>query len=267
MGTPAERIGATVGPIDFTIDGDRAAAFAEAIDDPEPSHRSGAVAPLTFIVVPTFDLTVRTLGVATEGATLLGGVHGEEDIRVHRPLTAGMRLQATGTVYGVRVSPSGTRVAMHVTAGDGDGFAAEHYWTCFVRGQVLGESAGPDTPDHQLTDEDRARAPRRVSAPVSRDVTSRYADASGDHSPAHTDAAAAAAAGFPDIILHGMCTVGLAVSALAPTAHRVAVRFARPAHPGHPLELDAYDLPGGRVGFEASSQGVPVLTQGLLETA
>src|SRR5579862_5191611 len=75
MGTPAERIGATVGPVEITIDGDRVAAFAEAIGDPEPSHRSGEVAPLTYVVVPTFDLTVRTLGVATEGANLSGGVH------------------------------------------------------------------------------------------------------------------------------------------------------------------------------------------------
>jgi acyl dehydratase len=267
MGTPAQRIGATVGPVEITIDGDRVAAFAEAIDDPEPSHRRGEVAPLTFVVVPTFDLTVRTLGVATEGANLSGGVHGEEDIVVHRPLTAGMRLQATGSVHGVRVSASGTRVAMHVTAGDDDGLAVEHFWTCFVRGQVLGESGGPDTPDHQLGDDVRARAPRRVSVPVAREVTERYAAASGDHSPSHTDAAAAAAAGFPDIILHGMCTVGLVVSALAPTAGRVAVRFARPAHPGHPLDVDAYDLGPGRVGFEASSQGAPVLTQGLLEAA
>jgi acyl dehydratase len=265
MSTPGERVGTTVGPIEIVIDGDRAAAFAEAIDDPEPSHRSGQVAPLTFIVVPTFDLTVRTLGVATEGASLLGGVHGEEDIRVHRPLTAGMRLRATGRVHGVRVSPSGTRVAMHVSAGDDDGLAVEHFWTCFVRGQVLGDSAGPETPDHALRDEDRARPPRRVSVPVAREVTQRYADASGDHSPAHTEPAAAANAGFPDIILHGMCTVGLAVSALAPTARRVAVRFARPAHPGHPLELDAFDLGGGGLGFEARSQGVPVLTQGRLE--
>ncbi len=265
MGTPGERIGATVGPVGIVIDGDRVAAFADAIGDPEPAHRRGEVAPLTFIVVPTFELTVRTLGVATEGANLAGGVHGEEDIRVHRPLTAGMRLRATGSVHGVRVSASGTRVAMHVTAGDDDGLAVEHFWTCFVRGQVLGESAGPETPGHQLPDDARARAPRRVSVPVPSDVTHRYAEASGDRSPAHTDPAAAAAAGFPDIILHGMCTVGLVVSAVAPTAGRVAVRFARPAHPGHPLEVEAYDLGPGRVGFEASSQGAPVLTQGLLE--
>ena len=265
MGTPGDRIGTTVGPVEIVIDGDRAAAFAAAIGDREPTHLAGEVAPLTFIVVPTFDLVVRTLGVATQGAALTGGVHGEEDIRVHRPLTAGMRLQATGRVHGVRVSASGTRIAMHITADDDLGPAVEHYWTCFVRGQVLGDSAGPETPDHQLADDVRAATPRRVSAPVPDDVTWRYADASGDHSPAHTDADAARAAGFPAIILHGMCTVGLAVSAINPLARRVAVRFARPTHPGQPLDLEVYDVGDGRRAFEAASQGVPVLTHGLLE--
>ena len=65
--------------------------------------------------------------------------------------------------------------------------------------------------------------------------------------------------------LHGMCTVGLVVSAIDPRARRVAVRFARPAQPGHPLEVDVYHLPGSRVGFEAAAQGVAVLTNGLLE--
>ena len=67
MGTPGERIGTTVGPVNIMIDGDRAAAFADAIGDPEPSHLRGEVAPLTYIVVPTFDLVVRTLNAATAG--------------------------------------------------------------------------------------------------------------------------------------------------------------------------------------------------------
>jgi acyl dehydratase len=264
MGTPGERIGTTVGPVAITIDGERVAAFAAAIGDPEPSHLRGDVAPLTYIVVPTFELVVRTLNAATQGATLTGGVHGEEDIRVHRPLTAGMRLEAAGRVHGVRVSSSGTRIAMHITAGDGDGLAVEHYWTCFVRGQVLGDPAGPDTPDHQIPEDARAR-PARWTAAVPRDITARYADASGDHSPAHTDLDAARGAGFPDLILHGMCTVGLAVSTVDPRARRVAVRFARPAHTGHDLDIEVFDLGPGRRAFEAGSQGVPVLTQGLLE--
>jgi len=265
MGTPGERVGAEVGPVDIVIDGDRAAAFAAAIGDPEASHLAGEQAPLTYIVVPTFELMVKTLGVATEGVRLAGGVHGEEDIVLHRPLTAGMRLRATGRVHGVRVSPSGTRIAMHLQAGDDEGVAVEHFWTCFVRGQVMGQSAGPDTPDHQLPEEVRAAPARRVTVDVAPDVTWRYADASGDHSPAHTDPVAARAAGFTDVILHGMCTVGLVVSAVDPRARRVAVRFARPAQPGHPLEVDVYHLPGSRVGFEAAAQGVAVLTNGLLE--
>src|SRR5262249_9718310 len=104
--------------------------------------------------------------------------------------------------------------------------------------------------------------PRRVSVPVAREVTQRYADASGDHSPAHTDPAAAANAGFPDIILHGMCTVGLAVSALAPTARRVAVRFARPAHPGPPLGLGGGAPGGGGPGLDARRGGVRARTGG-----
>jgi acyl dehydratase len=265
MGTPGERVGAEVGPVEIVIDGDRAAAFAAAIGDREPAHLAGDQAPLTYIVVPTFELMVKTLGAATEGVALTGGVHGEEDIVLHRPLAAGMRLQATGRVHGVRVSPSGTRIAMQVRAADVEGVAVEHYWTCFVRGQVLGESAGPDTPDHQLPEEVRATPARRVTVEVPPDVTWRYAEASGDHSPAHTDPAAARAAGFTDVILHGMCTVGLVVSAVDARARRVAVRFARPAQPGHPLEVDVYHLPGGRLGFEAAAQGVAVLTNGLLE--
>jgi acyl dehydratase len=265
MGTPWERVGTEIGPVEIVIDGDRAAAFAAAIGDPEPTHLSGEQAPLTYIVVPTFQLMVQTLGAATDGVTLAGGVHGEEDIVLHRPLTPGMHLWATGRVHGVRVSPSGTRIAMHLRAADDEGLAVEHYWTCFVRGQVMGESAGPDTPDHLLPEEVRATPARRVTVDVPTDVTWRYAEASGDHSPAHTDPVAARAAGFTDVILHGMCTVGLVVSAVDARARRVAVRFARPAQPGHPLEVDVYHLPGGRFGFEAAAQGAAVLTNGRLE--
>jgi hypothetical protein len=147
---------------------------------------------------------------------------------------------------------------------DGD-LAVDHYWTTFLRGTVLGESAGPDTPDHQLTDGHRERSRRRVTVAVPEDVTWRYADASGDHSTFHTDAKAAAAAGFPTIILHGMCTFGMTVAALKPDSRRVAVRFAGPTYPGQPLLVDAYDAGAGRLAFEAYSEGSLVLTNGRLE--
>jgi acyl dehydratase len=262
---PAEYIGRTVGPVNFLIDGDRVAAFAAAIGDEHPAHRSGAVAPPTYIVVPTFDLVVEALDQAVGLERMASGVHGEEDIWVHRPLAAGARLRAHAIVHGVRVSASGTRVAIRVCAvSDGD-LVTEHYWTTFLRGVGLGDSAGADTPAHEITDRDRAEPGRRVVVPIPEDITWRYADVSGDHSPFHTDPRAATAAGFPTIILHGMCTLGLAVTALKPDARRVAVRFARPAHPGHRLVVDTHDAGSGHLLFEASSQSSPVLTNGRLE--
>ena len=265
MTTPAEHIGQTVGPVDFVIDDDRVAAFAAAIGDQLPAHRSGAVAPPTYIVVPTFDLVVRVLDQAVGLERMGGGVHGEEDIWVHRPIAAGSRVRASAALHGVRVSAAGTRVAIRVWAvADGE-VAVEHYWTTFVRGASLGEPAGPDTPNHEISDGDHAGASHRVVVPIPDDITWRYADVSGDHSPFHTDPAAAAAAGFPSIILHGMCTLGLAVAALRPGARRVAARFARPAHPGQVLVLDTYDAGLGYLAFEASSQSSAVLTNGRLE--
>jgi acyl dehydratase len=262
MGIPAARVGLEVGPVDVVFDPGRVAAFAEAIGDP----RRGRQVPPTYIVVPTFGLVVRTLTEAVDVRSLGGGVHGEEDIRVHRPVTPGMRLSASGSVHGVRVSPSGTRIAMRIQAVGAHGaLVVEHFWTTFVRGAMLGESRGRDLPDHQLTDEVRAAPTRHLSVAVPDDVTRQYAEASGDHSPFHTDREAARAAGFPTIILHGMCTLGLVVAAVAPAATRVAVRFAKPAYPGHPLEVDVYDIAPGICAFEASSQDVPVLTNGRLE--
>ena len=262
--TPAEHIGLTVGPVRIVIDGDRVAAFAAAIGDEHPTHRSGAVAPPTYIVVPTFELVVQALNQAVGLDRLGGGVHGEEDIWVHQPLRAGSHLSATAKVHGVRVSASGTRIAIRTEAVSDGELITEHYWTTFLRGTALGASAGPETPDHQLTESDRAKSRHRVVVAVSEDLTWRYAEVSGDHSPFHTDPEAAAAAGFPAIILHGMCTFGLAVAALKPDARRAAVRFARPAHPGHPLIVDAYDAGAGQLAFEASSQASAVLTNGRL---
>ncbi|RRR99817.1 MaoC/PaaZ C-terminal domain-containing protein [Glycomyces terrestris] len=53
-----------------------------------------------------------------------------------------------------------------------------------------------------------------TSYPVARADLQRYADASGDHNPIHLDEAAAKAAGLPDVIAHGMYTMGLVSRAI-----------------------------------------------------
>ncbi|MFB9658181.1 MaoC/PaaZ C-terminal domain-containing protein [Glycomyces mayteni] len=53
-----------------------------------------------------------------------------------------------------------------------------------------------------------------ASYPVGRGHLAAYADASGDHNPIHLDEAAAKAAGLPDVIAHGMYTMGLVSRAI-----------------------------------------------------
>jgi len=64
-----------------------------------------------------------------------------------------------------------------------------------------------------------------------------YADASGDHNPIHLDEAAAKAAGLPDVIAHGMYTMGLVSRAVLEWAADAGIdarltefsaRFAKP---------------------------------------
>jgi acyl dehydratase len=51
-----------------------------------------------------------------------------------------------------------------------------------------------------------------VTVPVARETLVAYADASGDQNPIHQDEAFAKSVGLPDVIAHGMFTMGAAGS-------------------------------------------------------
>ena len=72
---------------------------------------------------------------------------------------------------------------------------------------------------------------------VERPDLAAYAEASGDHNPIHLDEAAAKAAGLPDVIAHGMYTMGLvsravlewaAAAGIDATLAEFSARFAKP---------------------------------------
>ncbi|GAB3645445.1 hotdog family protein [Glycomyces tarimensis] len=88
--------------------------------------------------------------------------------------------------------------------------------------------------------------------PVSREHLAAYAEASGDHNPIHLDEAAAKAAGLPDVIAHGMFTMGLVSRAVLEWCEGAGIdarlaefsaRFAKPvvvpADTGATVEIEA----------------------------
>ncbi len=78
-------VGRTSEPETFEVERGAIRKFAEAIGDPNPAYRSGAVAPPTF---PT-TLRLRIPGVEVPAARVL---HGEEEYVYERPIRAGDRI-------------------------------------------------------------------------------------------------------------------------------------------------------------------------------
>jgi len=97
------------------------ARFAEAVNDRSPGHLSGLTVPPTYIVVPTWEAMSASVSGSVRGDGVLGGVHGEQDIVVHRPLRAGEMVRRTmATVRRVKVGSTGTRLTLRISTVDGD---------------------------------------------------------------------------------------------------------------------------------------------------
>jgi acyl dehydratase len=179
----------------------------------------------------------------------------------------------------VRVSGSGTRLAVKVTSVDSaDGSPVmEQYITTFIRGMADGEAGGPDKPDHTFPEDARANKVGEFTVHVDDDQTFRYRDASGDQMPIHVDNDFAKSVGLPGIIAHGLCTMAMTSQAVIKTVadgdpsrlKRLAVRFSKNVFPGNDVVTTIYaagEDNGRKVyAFEAHSNGDLVIANGRAE--
>ena len=231
---------------------------------------------ITQQVLPTFAVMA---GMGGMGAMSKAGtfdfamlVHGEQGIRLHRPLPVEGTVRVTGRITGIYDKGSGGVIAM---AGDAvDAATGEAMFTTtssiFIRGEggwggdrgpSGSANAAPDrTPDHEVTYETR-----RDQALVYR--------LSGDRNPLHSDPSFAALAGFDRPILHGLCTYGFTGRALLHTlcgsdpARFVSMdaRFSKPVMPGDTLTVKMW-VDGDAAVFQTVHQdGDVVVDQGRFE--
>ena len=275
MAVDLSKLGQTSDPVEFVVDPERAAQYADATNDPNPRYRSGEYAPPVFAVVPAFDVLSANSAGLIPSDYLMFIVHGEQDMHFAQPLRPGMRLSTRVTPEAVRVGGSGTRLTSRADSVDADGDPVVTQWfTIFVRGMSDGESAGPDKPDHELPETAREKpfgSPYVVH--VDDDQTYRYRDASGDQMPIHVDDAFAKSVGLPGIIAHGLCTMAMCSQAVVERAcggdpsklARLAVRFAANVFPGNDVEVQLYELGDDAFGFEATSAGATVIKNGRAE--
>jgi acyl dehydratase len=246
----------------YEVTADALQAYADATDD--------VVGGPVFALLPVWDAAGQVSRAVASDDVRPQVVHYEQDVVVHRPLAAGMRVRSRATPVALLGRPNGTSVVIRTETRDEDGeLLNEQYITEFFRGVESAETVGERAPDHRLDTEDEPAA--EITYPVAEDQTVRYAEASGDHFRIHLDDDFARSVGLPGRIVHGLCTMAFTGRAVLEAAgvedpgriERLAVRFSAPLFPGDTLTTRIWDLGDGAYGFDAvSGEGATVVKDG-----
>ncbi len=183
------------------------------------SHLCGfsltGILPLTYPHLLGFPLQMVVMAGDGFPLPLLGAVHVENVVTVHRPLYAHDRLDLVVRAQNLRPHRRGRQVDLVTEVSVAGELAWHGVSTYLARGTEHPKVA--TTPPPSL---DGAAAPTgAASGPVwhLRENTGRaYAAVSGDWNPIHVHALTARPLGFRSAIAHGMFTYARAVAALAP---------------------------------------------------
>lgn len=214
-------------------------------------------------VIPTFSLTLGLWAVRVAG--LLGAydptttLHIGQGLVMRKPLPATATVDMSGSISAVWDKGSAALVEVTVIS---DYFDA-NYLIYAVGAGGFGGERGPRSsatePDGdpslhlmQLTDENQAALYRLT----------------GDVHPVHIDPDVARSSGFDRPILHGLCTLGTVVRAMAVAADenptklkRLNARFTAPVYPGEMLEIDCWQS-DHNMRFTSSVSGTGIIIQG-----
>ncbi len=270
------RLGSSVGPFVGCIDAALLRAFATATADRSPRVRDGSVVPAAAMVTQLWEAQEagRAALVPSEfQAAATGGVHGEHDLVLHRPVEPGEPLRTWVEGVGTRPAGSNSLVVLSYRTFDVHGeLVAEQWWTTVWLGAGC-ERSGEPAPDHVFPDAARERPLGSWHTVVDDDMARRYAQVSGDWSAHHFDEEAARRSGAEGPFLHGLCAMALCAQGLVELVAegdperlaRVAVRFAKPVLVGEGLDVQLYDAGPLGFAFEARSGGAEVITQGRAE--
>ena len=264
-------------PLNKTYDGgtwevhqDGFLAYAAATDDLNAAYQGEeGVAPPMFHVRGMIELMVQMAEDPELDIEVLRLVHGEHAMAFHRPLRNGEVVHLDGQLVAVDDKASGRVFAFALRGRVADEVVLAGRTTYFVR--------NPPSTQQSRAPKDRAAAPEppppnwMCTQQVTDDQAVRYALASGDHNPIHTDPDVAQSAGLPGPILHGLCTLALTARDLVNRycdadpgdLLSLSVRWARPVFPGSTLRLEVWEQGGGFLEFRVlGPDDKPVLVHG-----
>jgi len=264
------------GPFAGRLDPETIAIYAAATGDRTAVVLRGSAVPSVFPVILVFTAQETARADLPEAVwqQVRGGVHGEHDIVLHRPLVPGERLDTWSQISAVRSTQAGTQVVMQFEQIDAEGeVAVEQWWTMVLLGMKGMADLGAMPADHRFPDDASARPLGAATQHVDDDVAHRYAEVSGDWAAHHFDIDVARTAGFDFVFTHGLCTMAICAHRMLDLlgiddpgrVRRVAVRFASPTPMDSELTVNAFGINEHSVAFEAAANGTTTITHGRLE--
>lgn len=272
----SEKVGVAGEPVPFAVDGERIVAYARATNDEIPQHAAGEYAPPVFGAVVAFDALVTAMTDVIPPELVMMSVHVQHDLRLQKAIRPGTTLVTRAQCAGLAPRPTGVTVTARASTRDESGaVVVDQYMTSFVRSASAPGPVGTTAPGHPFPRGLRATDPLAVvEQRFDEDQTLRYAEASGDPMPIHTDEEVARAMGLPGIIVHGLCTMAFASRAVIQTAcpgdptrlERLAVRFSRPCLPGQTISTSIWPTEIGAYAYRSvADSGAVVIKDGLAE--
>lgn len=227
MGVDTSIVGVTAGPIESNIDARWTMAYAAGIEDFLPCYMDtrrvgGVVAHPLFPVC--FEWPAAGAIRATSRASLTSeeaarGVHATHHLILHRAIRPPERLRTTVTLIGIEQRKPGAYEVTRFDTVDEKGTSVCTTYSGGIYRQV--EISGTEKPAEVPTPPRLKMLPSKARAeigvPIKAGAAHVYTECARIWNPVHTDAAVAAKAGLPAIILHGTATLAMAVSRIIET--------------------------------------------------
>jgi acyl dehydratase len=219
--------GTKIGPVVNEIDARWTMAYAAAVGDNLPCYMDtrrsdGVVAHPVFPVC--FEWTAAHAIRAKCRANLsqieaARGVHVTQHMILHRPVRPPERLATTASLVGIERRKAGAYEVVEYTTVDDKGapVCTTYSGNIYRQVEVKGRACPAETPKMPLPAALSETARAEFKIPVPAGAAHVYTECARIWNPIHTDAAVAANAGLPAIILHGTATLALAVSRVIET--------------------------------------------------
>jgi acyl dehydratase len=214
------------------------------------------------------------------GADWVKLVHGEQALRVLKPVPAATTVTASNRILSITDKGPGKGALVLIERelrDQADGtLIAQNRMLVFLRGDGgYSRQAGRSDPAPEPLPPVPERDP---DFEVSLATLARQAliyRLSGDYNLLHADPAIARAAGFARPILHGLCTYGMAAHAVLKTVARyesalirsIAARFTTPVYPGETVRFQLWERNSTsfHVRARVDARDTTVLNNGLVE--